>query len=149
MRETLSEVEYVQPDPRLRRAALWLVLGGGCLGVVVIGWGLPWAQSALLAANARGNSHFPLVCYVFLGLVALLALPVIWFGVYAVRFGSQVLATGQYPPPGIRVLRRTPVLRGPLLRYLARGQQVLGVALVLCGIALLVLVGWGWVLMVG
>jgi hypothetical protein len=147
MNQPVDQIEYLQPDPTLRRAALITVVAGVGLGVVAMTWFLPRLELTLLNARARGTLTFPLACFLFLGLIVALAAPVIWFGVYMVRFGRRVLASGQYPPPGARVIRRTPIVRVlPVVRFTGRAQQVLGSALVLCGIALLVLAGWGLVI---
>jgi hypothetical protein len=75
--------------------------------------------------------------------VALLAAPVVGFGTFAVRSGRTVIRAGQYPPPGMRVLRRTKILRGSTARLTGQGQLVLGLLLVLCGIALFGVACWG------
>lgn len=147
MNEPLPDGEYLLPDPKLQRAAVITVVTGGVLGALTIAWFVPWLEHTLLRARATGTLTFPLACYLFLAMIAVLAGPVIWFGVHTARFGSRVLATGQYPPPGARVIRRTPIVRGPIVRFTGRGQQVLGSALVLCGSALLALAGWGLVIM--
>lgn len=149
MNQAVEGVEYLLPDPKLRRAVVGVLAGFTAAGFATVAWGLPWLQDALLTARANGRLTIPLGCYLFLALIALLAVPVIWFGGYAVRFGSRVLASGQYPPPGSRVIRRTPVVRGPVARFTGRGQQVLGVALMLCGLALIALVAWGVVIIAG
>jgi hypothetical protein len=82
-----------------------------------------------------------------LAFTVVLAAPVIWFGLYAVRFGGRVVASGQYPPPGSPVIVRTRILRGRVATVAGRGQQVAGTGLIFCGIALLVLAGWGVVIM--
>jgi MFS family permease len=143
----MSSPDILLPDPRLRRAVLAVLLGAVLLGVLVIGWGLPWLSQTLLTARANGTLTFPLACWLFLAFTAVLAAPVIWFGAWAIRFGRRVIASGQYPPPGTRVIVTTHVLRGPITRVAARGQQVLGLGLILCGMALLVLAGWGVVIM--
>lgn len=140
--------EILLPDPKLRRKVILAVLGGVALGVVTLGWFLPWLETTLLLARARATLTFPLACWLFLAFTAALAVPVIWFGVYATRFGGRVLASGRYPPPGSPVIVRTQVLHGRIARFAGRSQQVLGVGLVLCGIALLVLAGWGVGIMV-
>jgi hypothetical protein len=143
----LDDIEFVEADPKLRRTAVMTVLAVTALGSITIAWLLPWMLTALEEANAAGTLSVPLACWIFLGMVVLLAAPVVAFGVYAARFGRAVATSGQYPPPGTRVVRRTRVLRGPAATFVGRGQLFAGVTLVLCGIALVVVAAWGvWLL---
>lgn len=147
MRRENETHEFVEADPKLRRLAVLTVAAGTAIGAVVIGWFMPWLLGALDEAVDSGAVTVPLARWIFLGLVVLLAAPVVGFGVYAVRFGRRVVAVGQYPPPGQHVVRRTRILRGPAATFTGRGQVVLGVFLALCGFALVVVSAWGvWLL---
>jgi hypothetical protein len=139
--------EILLPDLKLQRRVISAVLAGVALGVLTMLWFLPWLETTLLLARARGTLTFPLACWLFLAFTVALAAPVIWFGVFAIRFGARVVNSGQYPPPGTRVIVRTRVLHGPVASFAGRSQQVLGAGLVLCGLALLVLAGWGVAIM--
>ena len=129
--------DYVLPDVRLRRAALVVLLGAVVLVVVAVGWFLPWVGSALQNAGSSEAVPIPAACYLFLAGVAVLAMLVTWYGLNGVRFGRRVLATGQYPAPGTRVIRRTRLVRGRLAVFTGSGQLAAGAALAVCGIALL------------
>jgi hypothetical protein len=139
----LKDVEFVEADRRLRRLLLLSVAALSALGSLTLGWLLPWMLSALEEARARGTLRVPLACWLFLGLVVLLSVPVVAFGVYAVRFGRSVVASGRYPPPGARVLRRTRVLTGAAAALTGRAQVVTGSTLVFCGVALVAVAAWG------
>jgi len=142
----LMDSEYIQPDPALRRAVLALLLGAGAAGTAAVAWFLPWLGTALRNARYSGAITFPIACYLFLALTAVMAGLVVWFAIYAIRFGRTVLASGQYPPTGSLVIRRTRVLRGRPAEFTGRGQVILGSALLLCGVALFAVALWGVVL---
>jgi hypothetical protein len=113
----------------------------------VLVWVLPWLLRSIDAARASGSVSIPLACFLFLGLVVLLAGPLAWFGAYAMRSGRTVVAAGRYPPPGVRVLRRTRVLTGDAAALVGRGQIVSGALLVGCAVALVAVAAWGvWLL---
>ena len=134
-----STPEVVRADPRLRRLALWAVLGALLLGAATTRWLLPALADALLRARLEGRITIPLACYLFLALMLLIGGLVIAFAAYAIRFGRRVRAGALYPPAGTRVIRDTRVLRGPVAVFVGRGQIVLGYALVVCALALIAL----------
>jgi hypothetical protein len=139
----LDQPTYVAADLRLRRLAVLTMLAATVIATAMIGWFVPWLARAIVQARVSGTLSVPLASYLFLAVVALLAAPVVGFGVYAVRFGRVVLSTRQYPPPGARVLRRTKILRGRPASVLGSGQVVLGALLVACGLALVGVAFWG------
>jgi hypothetical protein len=80
-------------------------------------------------------------------LIAAVVLPVWAFNIYLWRLGSRIVVTGQFPPPGMKVLRDTPVLRDAAARKCGRLLQVvaavtsaaaLGIAIALWRLAALV-----------
>lgn len=57
---------------------------------------------------------------------------------HAWRLGARVRGASRFPPPGMRVIRDTVVLHGPVAGRRGTLLQALAVALVLCGAGLLV-----------
>ena len=57
------------------------------------------------------------------------------FGIYFPRFSLKVLASGQYPPPGTRVVRDTPVMPGPSARRRRGAGIALAVMLLVLGLS--------------
>jgi hypothetical protein len=73
---------------------------------------------------------------VLLLLAALLLAPLLAFAAYVWSLGERVLRAREFPPPGFRVIRDTPVImgeraisRGRLLKVLALGCGIASVAL--------------------
>lgn len=66
----------------------------------------------------------------------ILILPIYIFAIYLWRLGSSVVREQRFPPPGLRVIRDTPVLSG--VAGVRRGRIMQGLALLLfsCGVAL-------------
>jgi hypothetical protein len=69
---------------------------------------------------------------VLLLLAALLLAPLIVFAAYVWSLGERIFRAGEYPPPGLRVIRDTPVITGK--RAISRGRLLKALALG-CGIA--------------
>jgi len=69
---------------------------------------------------------------VFLSAVALLLAPLLGFGAYLWSLGRRVIRASTFPPPGLRVIRDTPVISGEAA--VLRGRQLKLLALC-CGIS--------------
>jgi hypothetical protein len=93
----------------------------------------------LLAAKASGRVPGRWICLGFLGLVTILALGVTGMGVNFIGLARRAIAHQQLPPPGVKVIRDTRVLRGPRAVAIARVQGILGLLLIACSLALLAL----------
>jgi hypothetical protein len=68
---------------------------------------------------------------VFLLLAVLLLAPLLAFAAYTWSLGERVLRAREFPPPGLRVIRDTPVITGE--KAVSRGRLLKVLALV-CGI---------------
>ena len=120
--------EIRRADPAARRQAVWLLIVGMLVGGLLIlafeRYGAPlreWVGSD--PRDARQRIKLALVL-----LAVLLSVPVVAFAAYLWAFGAKVLRTQQFPPPGYRVIRDTPVvaaqaatMRGHAFRILALG----------------------------
>jgi hypothetical protein len=147
MESVLDQPGFVAADMKLRRLAVLTMLAATVIATAMVGWFVPWLATAIQEAQQSGTLSVPLASYLFLAVVGLLAAPVVGFGAFAVRSGLLVLRTSQYPPPGMRVLRRTKILRGFAAKLTGAGQLLLGVLLVLGSVALVVVACWGaWVI---
>jgi len=131
-------MELQHADPRLCR-----LVALSCTALVLVGAFALWAFESWLAGVAQAEpsvaQHQLLAAFAWLmgaTLVMLLALSVFLWHV-----GARVRAAAQYPPPGMRVLRDTVVLRGAAAHRRARVIQGIAVALVLCWVGL---VGVAW-----
>ena len=127
---------FLPADLRHRYQALVTLVGASALGAITIGWLWPMARLWLLEERAAGRIPARAICLGFLVLVGLLALPVIFVGVSVMRTGQSAIALQQFPPPGMKVIRDTRVLRGVRAVTLGRAQRVLGLLLILCALAL-------------
>jgi formate hydrogenlyase subunit 3/multisubunit Na+/H+ antiporter MnhD subunit len=119
-------------DPAVRRRALFFLLVGACVGVLLIvgfqrhhGLLRDWI---LAKAEVSGQR----VKLVLLLLAALLLAPLVVLAAYLWSLGERVLRAREYPPPGLRVMRDTPVTTGE--RAISRGRLLKVLALA-CGIS--------------
>ena len=140
-------MDVVRADPALRRGALLTLLALAIIGTIEIAWFLPWLSSLVETRAAQGRSISLLACISFVSIVALLAVPVTVVGVRVVKSGRAAVRHGRFPPPGTRVLRDTKVLEGKPAQVFGKIQRGLGIALVLCALALAVLGGYALALL--
>lgn len=133
----MSEIQ--QADPKARRRAVYAFVCCAVIGVgVILAFlnGRPTLEAWVIQDAAKRAFRLRLV----LGaLGVLIAVPLAGLAVYLWRFGSLVMHAKRFPPPGVAVIRDTPILRdraaqrrGLLLRMLAAFLAVaVGVVLVL------------------
>lgn len=128
-------------DPTARRQAVLAVIFGAAVGgLLIAGFDhfrepfREWLSSdpAETARRARLAMYLSAI---------VLSVPLIAFAVYLWLLGGRVLRAQQFPPPGFRVIRDTPVIGGPAA--VTRGQVIQVFALCLgVGAVLLWLFFW-------
>jgi hypothetical protein len=124
--------EIIRADPALRRQLVLVLLLVCAIGLFAAGW-VPEELATILAIARESPGEARLRILLVLG--ALIAPPVLLGGVAgidAIRRAVQTIRADQHPPPGARVFRDTPVIRG-------RPARILGVVAATLGVALLVL----------
>ena len=133
--------EIQKADPAARRQAVLLIIFGTALGALLIAafehFREPFHEW-LLSEPAESASRAKLAIRVS---VFVLTVPVIVFAIYLWRLGARVLRVQQFPPPGFRVIRDTPVVEGHGATTRGYVIQILAVCLGI-GAALLWMFFW-------
>ncbi len=119
----------LRADPQARRGALLALAAVLVIGVVTIAWGLPAATDYL----KRQPPAEALRILQWLALAAFV--PMIPFGYFTWRHGQRILASGQFPPPGTRVIVDTPIVTGRAARARGAALRTLAVLLAVLGAA--------------
>ena len=121
-------------DAAFRRLAIGALAAGTCVGAVLIGalnryrgQLADWVKSDAGRSAQRAE-------LILAALAALLLAPLVAMAAYLSVVGGRAVRTGEFPPPGSRVIRDTPILRGH--EALSRGRVLQGVAVFLCAAAL-------------
>lgn len=124
-------MEVQRADPKFRTAvlvaaavaglALWLLLS-------------TWLSALSHAPRASALSQLSTALALCL---ALMCLVILAFGAFVWRLGAKVQLHALLPPPGSRVLRDTPILRGASALRRGRRLRAIGGALVVCGLVLI------------
>jgi hypothetical protein len=128
--------EVRRADPALRRQTVIVLVVGACVGALLImgfeRYSIPLRDWML----AQPGASVQRVKLVFLLLAALLVAPLLAFATYVWSIGGRVIRAREFPPPGLRVMRDTPVttgegaiFRGRLLKVFALGCGIASVAL--------------------
>lgn len=129
------EDQIVPADKKHRARVLWwggLVLLGGAAALVILDWQIDsifaLADRDVEAAIGKARWLASLLAWVCgLSLVGVAA----WF----VWLGWKTHLWVQYPPPGVKVVRDTPLRTGRKARRLANLLLAIGVLLALAGVA--------------
>lgn len=130
-----TSMDVHRADPKLRVTALLAVLvalvTGAAILVVLQRWFAALAQLPIAVAQAQ-------LLTAFAWAVAIVCAAILWLAAWLWRSGGRVCRCAQWPLPGSRVIRDTPVLRGNAAISRGRVMQGVGAALCVCaaGVAL-------------
>ena len=133
--------EFRRADPAARRHAVLLVAAAAVIGVLLIAgferYRIP-LRDWILADPGTAPDRIKAVLFL---LAALLSVPLLAFAVYLWALGARVIRAREFPPPGLRLIRDTPVITGEAA--LSRGRRLKTLALG-CVLASAVLVFLLW-----
>jgi formate hydrogenlyase subunit 3/multisubunit Na+/H+ antiporter MnhD subunit len=121
--------EIQKADPEARRRAMLVVVFGAAIGALLIA-GFGYFRGSLhewLVSDPAETAFRARV--VICAAAFLLAAPLIAFAVYLWLLGVRVARARQFPPPGLRVVRDTPVVAGHGAVTRGQAMQVLAVCL--------------------
>jgi hypothetical protein len=132
--------EVRKADPALRRQTVLAVAIGALVGALLIG-GIEWYRDSLRDWIASRPSEMPrrLRLLFLLGGI-LLSAPLVGLALHLWLLGAKVLRAQQFPPPGYRVIRDTPVLGGRAAISRGRIFKVLSVGLGVTSVLLWLLI---------
>lgn len=132
--------ELRKADPEARRQALLIVVAGALVGVLCLLAIERYRDPLLDWISAEPAASAQRFRRVLLAAAALLTLPLLGIAAYLWALGRRIEAAAAFPPPGMRVIRDTPVVSGA--SAVSRGRWLKRLALI-CVIAALAL---GWML---
>ena len=135
-------VEIRKADPAARRQALLLiVLAAAVGGLLIAGFEhirepfREWLASE--PAETARRAKLALYAAAFI-----LCVPLVAFAIYLWLLGARVLRAQQFPPPGFRVIRDTPVVEGHGATTRGHVIQILAVCLGIGGALLWMFFWW-------
>lgn len=122
-------------DPGARRRAILLVVLGALAGTLLIAGATHFRAPLLdwLLSEPRARAHR--LRLLLLLVAAGLSVPLVFFAAHLWSLGSRVHQARQFPPPGYRVIRNTPVVVGQAA--ISRGRALRALALFLGAAAVL------------
>jgi hypothetical protein len=139
--------EVRRADPAARRLTVLLVIVGVLVATLLI-VGFERYRTLLRdwLLSEPGELGYRVRLVFFLS-AAVLSAPLVAFAVYLWSLGAKVLRARQFPPPGYRVIRDTPVIGGQAAVLRGRDLKVLAACLGVASVLLWLLLGrLAWVL---
>ena len=136
----MNEIQKADPEAR-RKAVLLLVFAAALGGLLVSGFDhmrepfREWLVSEPAETVRRARLALSISMLV-------LAVPAIAFAVYLWLLGKKVLMALQFPPPGFRVVRDTPIVRGEAAVIRGHTIQILAVCLGVGACVLCLFIWW-------
>lgn len=131
--------EIIRADRRYRNRCLFIVALLSVVGALLLFWGLP----ALRQSLSRSSPHESLRLLRWL-LTALFA-PCAVIAAYLLLLARRIRRAGQYPPPGMAVIKDTKVRRGASAVSMARVLVVLAAVLLLAAVLGGYYFPWVWI----
>lgn len=130
----------VQPaDPLARRLALTLVAVGFVVAALLL-WGLNAGGPAIADwLRAEPSAIVFRARMLLLTLAIIMVGPPVGAGVYLWRFGSRVVSSNRFPPPGTRLVQDMLVLTGAAAQSRGRLARGAGFILIAAGCVMAVL----------
>ena len=132
--------EFRKADPASRKLAVVLLLTGTGIGALLIG-GFDRYHGELLDWILVGPESAQKIKLALLSVAALQLAPLLALALYLWSLGERVRRSREFPPPGLRVLRDTPIVSGEKAIYRARLLRSLALT---CGIAAVALCFLFW-----
>ena len=136
----MNEVQKADPEAR-RKAILLLIFAAALGGLLISGFDHirepfhEWLQSDPAETARRARLALSVSMLV-------LSVPAIAFAVYLWLLGRKMLLAQQFPPPGYRVIRDTPVVRGAPAVSRGHAIQILAVCLGVAAGILCLFIWW-------
>jgi hypothetical protein len=116
----------------MRRTTVVIVVAAAAFGGIAL-WATRWWLDGIIQPSPASKSQLPIA---FIWLVGVTVLMLVALGAYLFHYGRRVCAASLFPPPGAKLVRDTPVLRGAAALRRGIVLQGLGALFVLCGIGL-------------
>jgi hypothetical protein len=134
--------EIRKADPEARRRAILAVIFGAAIGALLIA-GFDELRQPFHDWLMSDPSETPRRARLAIGLSAImLAAPLVSLAVYLWLLSVKVLRAQQFPPPGFRVIRDTPVVSGPAAVTRGHAIQVFAVCLGVGAVVLCLFLWW-------
>jgi|SRR5215467_2447675 len=126
-------MEVRRADATFQRLVVLVLVAGTCAGAVFVGAVDRYREALADWVRADAGQLARRIELVFAVFAAVLVAPLVGMAAYLSSLGRCTVRTGEFPPLGFRVIRDTPVVRGPAA--LSRGRTFQGVAVLLSAAA--------------
>jgi hypothetical protein len=114
-------------DPAARRAAVWTCVAGAIAGGLLLA-DLQQYRPALIEWLAADRAETAARLQLLFGALAvLLAAPLLGLAAWLWSLGGRAIRAAEFPPPGMRVIRDTPVVCGDAA--VSRGRMLRAAAI--------------------
>jgi len=131
--------EVVRGDKNLRRRMIFLVI----IFTIVGGWIIILTSNYLddirhLAKEDLNEAVSKLIVLIYFYAVGFVASIIITFG-YLLWLGIRIIKAGRFPPPGMKVIRDTKIIRGIKAKLLGGAVIILAMVFLIAGSIVIVL----------
>lgn len=122
-----------EADPIARRRGLWIIAGGAVTGAVLLTVAGELRPEFAAWVTQDVSTRLRIVSAV---VTLMIVGPVLGLAAYYWHLGRRTVGAARYPPPGLRVVRDTPIVTGETAHR--RGRVMQALAAMLAGASLLV-----------
>ena len=129
----MSQPEIIPADKRLRRRTIVLTVALGVVGLI----GMVWLKVQLWGIEELAEDNLPAAIEKTLWLSTIVAwvagLSFVGMGAWLWRLGWRINRAGRFPPPGMKVIKDTPVRTGVVARRVADLSQLAAFSCIVVG----------------
>jgi hypothetical protein len=116
-------------DPGFRKLATVVLVAGTCAGALLIGAVNRYREVLADWVRADAGRSAQRIELILVAFALLLSAPLVAMAAYLSLLGGRAVSAREFPPPGCRVIRDTPIISGD--PAVSRGRWLQGVAVML------------------
>ena len=123
-------------DVSFQRLVFLLLVAGTAAAALLLGAFDRYRDTLVEWVTADAGRSARRIELIFAAFAVLLLAPIVAIAAYLSSLGRRAARAQEYPPPGFRVLRDTPIIRGH--EALSKGRSLQGIAVFLSAAAVLI-----------
>jgi hypothetical protein len=125
---TSSSQEILKAAPAARRNAILSGIVAVIFGILFLTWFMPLFLEYLDTLPTNESIR------IAISSIALLSVIPLSIGLFFLKQGLKILKAESFPPPGTKVLRDTPIIKGEKARWRGKVLIVVLIIILVCGV---------------
>ena len=129
------EKQFLQPDKQYKTKTIILLILCMIAGLAVAGYFHFYLQDIKELAKYDYEQALAKMLFLFKLIMISMAFTFTSFGIYIIRISIKTIISKQFPPPGMKVIKKTELLTGKSAKTRGLIGVVLAIAIIITGIS--------------